>query len=72
MAPFVVAFGVYMIYVRIQDAAFVALAGLFTISISSIAGGRLMGELRVNMAKESDQRIKVMVTHKTDISELTF
>lgn len=36
MAPLVIGTSIYFIYLRIQDAAFVTLAGLFAISISSI------------------------------------
>ena len=60
MAPVVIGASLYLIWIRINDAAFVCLAGLFAIAISTTMGGRSMGQVRVSMSKQSDKRIKAM------------
>ena len=41
----------YLIYVRVQNAMFVALGCLLAIAIATTMGGRSMGQVRVSMAK---------------------
>ena len=60
MAPLAISIGVWQMYTRIGNAAYVAFGTMIFLNIVCALGGYFIGKVREKVAEQADKRIKTL------------